>query len=62
MNGGRIVVSLKDAKPLLFKSSFSEYHNAECGYFMLSIIFGIKTFIGMSIASFTYDSFHLIDA
>ena len=32
MNGRRTVVSLKDAKPLLRKSSFSEYHNAECSY------------------------------
>ena len=66
MNGGRIVVNLKNAKPLLCKSSFREYHNTEWSFFMLSIIFGIKTFYwllqGMGIVSFTYDSFHLINA
>ena len=32
MTGGRILVRLKDSRPLLYKCSFNEYHNAKCGY------------------------------
>ena len=46
MTGGRILVSLKDSRPLLYKCSFNGYHNAGCGYYILFIIFGIITFIG----------------
>ena len=44
MTGGRIFVSLKDSRPLLYKCSFNEYHNAKCGYYVSFVVVRIIPF------------------
>ena len=62
MTGGRIFVSLKDSRPLLYKCSLNEYHNAKCGYYVIYYFWNTNFYWmlqGMGIVFFACESFHL---
>ena len=50
-------------KPLIIQCrSFMRHHNAECGYYVFAfVIIPFNGLNSMKIASFTCDSFHVID-